>query len=211
MVILGESGTGKSTSMRNLDPKETFVVNVLNKPLPFKGYKKLYNQENLNFIESDNYNKIISYMTAVNERRPEIKSIIIDDFTFLMNNEYMRRCREKAFDKFVDMGVNMFAIMDVANSFREDLFCFFMCHTEQDHAGLIKPRTVGKMTADYVGIAERVSVVLHTHVIDRQYKFLTQLDGGCLAKSPMGMFEDLYIENDLLLIREKMFNYYEEE
>jgi AAA domain len=211
IVILGESGTGKSTSFRNLNHKETFVINVLNKPLPFRGYKKLYNQDNLNYIETDDYNKIVAYIRAINERRPEIKNIVIDDFSFLMNNEFMRRCREKTFDKFTDMGFNMFNVMDEAKSFREDLFCFIMCHTEKDHSGLIKPKTVGKMTADYVGISERVSIVLHSQVIDSKYKFLTQHDGVCIAKSPMGMFEDLYIDNDLAVIRKSIVNYYEEE
>ncbi len=207
-VILGESGTGKSTSMRNLCPNETFIINVLNKPLPFKGYKKNYNNENKNFIESDDYNKIISYMRAVNERRPEIKTIIIDDFSFLMNNEFMRRCREKSYDKFTDMGSNMFNIMEEAKSFRTDLCCFIMCHTEKDHAGLIKPKTIGKMTADYVGISERVSIVLHTQVIDGQYRFLTQHRNSCVAKSPMDMFDDLYIDNDLQLVKRAMEDYF---
>src|SRR5437868_15062033 len=121
VVILGESGTGKSTSLRNLDPKETFIINVLNKPLPFRGYKNSYNKDKMNFFESDEPRKIIDYLQAVNERRPEIKNIIIDDFTFIMNNEYMRRCKEKTFDKFTDMGSNMFHIMDFAKSFRSDL------------------------------------------------------------------------------------------
>ncbi len=210
VVILGESGTGKSTSIRNLDPKETFIINVLNKPLPFKGYKKVYNKDNLNFMESDDYNKIISYMRAVNERRDEIKTIIIDDFSFLMNNEFMRRCREKSYDKFTDMGSNMFNIMEEAKSFRPDLICFIMCHTEKDHTGTIKPKTIGKMTADYVGIAERVSIVLHTQVIDGQYKFLTQHRNSCVAKSPLEMFDELYIDNDLQLIIEKMKEYFDE-
>ncbi len=211
IVILGESGTGKSTSMRHLKPEETFVINVLNKPLPFRGYKNIYNEDKSNYLESDNYAKIIAYLKAINERRPEIKTIIIDDFSFLMNNEFMRRCREKQFDKFTEMGANMFAIMEACKDFRSDLYCFLMCHTEKDHAGNIKPKTVGKMTGDYVGIAERVSIVLHTQIIDRQYKFLTQNDGVCMAKSPMGLFDDLYIENDLQFVKEKMNDYFNED
>lgn len=208
IVVLGESGTGKSTSIRNLNHEETFIINVLNKPLPFKGYKKLYNQENKNYLESDRYQEIVAYIKAVNERRPDIKTIIIDDFSFLMNNEFMRRCREKTFDKFTDMGANMFELMELCKNLRDDLYCFIMCHTEKDHAGFIKPKTVGKMTADYVCISERVSIVLHSQIIDRQYKFLTQHDGMCIAKSPMGMFEDMYINNDLHEIRKVVEDYY---
>jgi|ERR1700677_276492 len=211
VVILGESGTGKSTSYRNLDPKETFIINVLSKPLPFRGYKKNYNEDNLNYLECDEYRKIITWLHAINERRKEIKHVIIDDFSFLMNIEFMKRCREKSFDKFTDMGSNMFDIMEVFKTFRPDLLCFIMCHTEKDHAGIIKPKTVGKMTADYVGIAERVSIVLHTQVVDGQFKFLTQHDGFSVAKSPMEMFADKYIDNDLLPVVKAMIDYYNEE
>jgi len=211
VVVLGESGTGKSTSLRNLNPEETFIFNVLNKPLPFRGYKKKYNKECNNFLETDDYKKIISYMSAINERRHDIKNIIIDDFSFLMNNEFMRRCREPGFAKYSDMGMNMFSIMDTFNGFRSDLYCFIMCHTEKDHAGIIKPKSVGKMTADYVGIAERVSVVLHTQVIDGQYRFLTQFDGVCLAKSPIGLFDELYMDNDLNVVKQKLEIYFNDD
>jgi len=211
IVILGGSGTGKSTSFRNLNPSETFVINVLSKPLPFRGYKKQYNEDKNNYLESDKYSKILQYLDAINERRPEIKSIVIDDFSFLMNNEFMRRCREKAFDKFTEMGANMFAIMEACKTFRSDLYCYILCHPEMDKTGIIKPKTVGKMTADYVGIAERVSIVFHTQVIDGQYKFLTQHDGDLLAKTPMGMFEDMYINNDLKEIQKTIDEYFNEE
>ena len=210
IVVLGESGTGKSTSMRHLNPEETFIINVLNKPLPFRGYKAKYSKDKKNYLESDSYKEIIAYLNAINERKPEIKTIIIDDFSFLMNNEFMRRCREKGYDKFSDMGFSMFEIFQSCNAFRPDLYCYIMCHTEKDHAGLIKPKTVGKMTSDYVGIAERVSIVLHTQIVDGQYKFLTQHDGMNVAKSPMDMFSTLYIDNDLNEIRRDIESYYNE-
>lgn len=208
IVILGESGTGKSTSIRNLNPKETFIINVLSKPLPFRGYKKNYSSDKKNYLESDKTGEIIAYLSAINERLPEIKTVIIDDYSFLMNNEYMRRARERGFDKFTEMGCSMFEIMEVCKSFRADLYCYIMCHTEKDHAGIIKPKTVGKMTADYVGIAERVSIVFHTQIIDRNYRFLTQHDGMAMAKTPEGMFCDIHIDNDLQAIRAIIDEYY---
>lgn len=208
IVILGESGTGKSTSIRNLDPSETFIINVLSKPLPFRSYKKHYSAEKKNYLESDKTAEIIAYLNAINERRPDIKTVIIDDYSFLMNNEFMRRARERGYDKFVEMGCNTFEVMEVCNKFRPDLYCYIMCHTEKDHAGVIKPKTVGKMTGDYVGIAERVSIVLHTQIIDRQYKFLTQHDGISMAKTPDGMFSEMHIDNDLQAIRKVIDDYY---
>ncbi len=208
IVILGESGTGKSTSMRNLNPKETFIINVLSKPLPFKGYKKNYSFEKKNYFESDKTGEIITYLNAINERRPDIKTVIIDDYSFLMNNEFMRRAREKGYDKFTEMGCNAFEIMEFCKKQRPDLYCYIMCHTEKDHAGIIKPKTVGKMTGDYVGIAERVAIVFHTQVVDRQYKFLTQHDGISVAKTPQGMFDEMHIDNDLQAIRAIIDDYY---
>lgn len=211
VVILGESGTGKSTSLRNLDPKETYIVNVLNKPLPFRGYKNNYNRENKNYFECDKYTKILECLDTINKARPHIKNIVIDDFTFLMNNEFMRRCKEGRFEKFVEMGSNVFETLELCKTFRSDLYCYILCHTEKDHAGIIKPKTVGKMTADYVGIAERVTIVLHTQIVDMQYKFLTQNDGVHVAKTPMDMFDDIYIDNDLAAIRQVIDDYYGEE
>lgn len=208
IVILGESGTGKSTSIRNLDPNSTFIVNVLSKPLPFRGYRSNYSTEKKNYLESDSYSDILKWLDAINKKALHIKTIVIDDFSFLMNNEFMRRCRERGFDKFTEMAVNMFDILELCKNFRPDLLCYVMCHTEKDHAGIIKPKTVGKMTADYVGIAERVSIVLHTQIIDMQHKFLTQNDGTHVAKSPMDMFPDMYIDNDLSNIRMLMDDYY---
>lgn len=208
IVVLGESGTGKSTSIRNLKPEETCIINVLNKPLPFRGYRKMYNLDNKNYFETDEYASIIKALTVINASRPHIKTIVIDDFSFLMNNQYMRRCTEKGYDKFLDMGLKVFQIFELCKNFRHDLYCYIMCHTEKDHSGIIKPKTVGKMTADYVGISERVSIVLHTQIVDGEYKFLTQNDGVHVAKSPIDMFDKLYIDNDLHAIREKIDGYY---
>src|SRR5258708_14332322 len=103
VIVLGESGSGKSTSLRNLNPEETFVLNVLDKPLPFRGYKKKYNDNAKNYYSTDNYLAIIKYINAINERRPEIKSIIINDFNFIMSNEFMHRSSERGYDRFTDI------------------------------------------------------------------------------------------------------------
>ncbi len=208
VVVLGESGTGKSTSLRNLDPNETYIINVLAKPLPFRGYKSLYNSERKNIIETYNYKDVEFCLKGINEGRKRVKNIVIDDFSFLMNNEFMQRCHEKGYGKFTDMGANVFSIMDICQNFRDDLYCYILCHTEKDHANMIKPRTVGKMTSDYVGIAERATIVLHTQIVDGRYSFLTQNDGMHVAKTPMGMFEEVYIDNDLNEVRKVIDEYY---
>lgn len=208
VVIMGESGTGKSTSMRNLNPNETFLVNVLGKPLPFRGFRKIYNKENKNYLESDKYISIKKYIQAINDRALHIKTIVIDDFNFIMQNEFMRRSSEKKFDKFVEIGYNIFDFLEFLRTLREDLTIYLMCHTEKNDAGFMIVKTIGKMTAEHVGIEKRVTIVLHTQTTDGRYKFLTQTDGFLTAKSPMGMF-DIYIDNDLNLVNQLINEYYE--
>lgn len=211
VLILGESGVGKSTSIRTLDPKETFIINVLDKPLPFRGYKKKYNSELKNYYATDNYKEIIAYVRAINERRPEIKNIILDDFNFVMANEFMIRSSEKNFERFIDIGKHTFDIVEELKLLRDDLYCFLMSHTEMSHAGVIKTKTVGKMVDDKVGIEQRITTVFHAKVIDGQYRFLTQFDGLHMAKTSMEMFSEMYIDNDLQSIRDTMENYFNEE
>lgn len=211
ILILGTSGSGKSTAARTLNPDETFYINVIDKPLPYRGYKKKYNEEKKNYYATDDYLKIIAFIRAVNERRPDIKNIIIDDFNFILNNEYMRRARENGYTKFTEMGVHTFEIAEELLKLREDLFCFIMSHTEKDDEGVIKPQTVGKMVPNKVSIEGRITTVFHARVIGGEFKFLTQFDGLYSAKTPMGLFEDLYIDNDLQMIRDNIINYNNEE
>lgn len=208
VLILGSSGSGKSTSMRALNPETTFVINCLNKQLPFRHGCSLYNEDKKNYIATDRASKIVKCIEAVNERLPHIDTLVIDDITFVMCNEYMRRCQEQKFSKFVDMGANMFAIMDTCTNTRPDLICYLLSHTEVGEDGIIGARTVGKMTNDYVGLGERATVVLHAKVMEGEYQFLTQHDGVSYAKSPIGMFEAQYIPNDLAFVNEaiKVYN-----
>jgi len=208
VLIIGQSGSGKSTSLRNLDPKSTFIISVLDKPLPFKGYKKLYSKENKNFYCSDNYKSIIEYIGAINERRKDITTLVIDDAHFLMANEFMNRACEKGFDKFSEMAQHMWQVMCAITTARNDLTCFVLSHSEIDSAGISKPKTVGKMLDDKITLEAMVTVCMHTMVKDGEYKFLTQNDGSHVCKSPIGMFEEGLIDNDLLIVKEKIENYF---
>lgn len=211
VLVIGQSGSGKSTSLRNLDPKSTFIINVLDKPLPFKGYKKSYNKENKNFFCSDNYKTITSLIKAVNERRPEISTLIIDDAHFLMANEFMHRACEKGFDRFSEIAQHMWEVMCAITSAREDLTCFVLSHSEIDNTGMSKPKTVGKMLDDKITLEAMVTVCLHTIVKDGQYKFLTQNDGAHVCKSPIGLFDESLIDNDLKVVKEKIEQYFNDD
>lgn len=210
-LIIGQSGSGKSTSLRNLDPNTTFIISVLDKPLPFKGYKKLYNEQKLNFFCSDDYKSIISYIKAIDERRPDITTLVIDDAHFLMANEFMVRACEKGFDKFSEMAQHMWMVMCAITSTRSDLTCFVLSHNEIDNMGVSKPKTVGKMLDDKITLEAMVTVCLHTMVKDGEYKFLTQNDGNHVCKSPLDMFDEVLIDNDLLYVKQKIENYFNDE
>ena len=209
-LIIGESGTGKSTSIRNLNPEETYILNVLDKPLPFKGYKSKYNSERKNYYASDNYRMILGCIEAVDKKKPEIKVLIIDDFQYVMANEFMNRALEKGFDKFSDMANHAWSIIKALTVTREDLHCFVLSHSDADQHGKMKCKTIGKMLDDKITLEGMFTCVLHSQIVDGQYKFLTQNNGTHLAKSPMGMFDEMHIDNDLQYIHEKMICYFED-
>lgn len=216
VLIIGESGSGKSTSIRNLDPSTTFIINVLDKPLPFKGARKQYiscNKENPqgNYASSDDSLVIKKLIMAINERRQEIKTIIIDDFNYVLTNEFMRQALVKGYEKFSLLGQNAWSIINELNKTRSDLDCFLISHSQFDDHGKSKPKTIGKMIDDKVCLEGMVTICLHSLIIDGQYKFLTQNDGSHTSKSPFGMFENKLIDNDLLYVKDKIHQYLDED
>lgn len=216
-LIIGSSGSGKSTSIRNLDPTKTFVLNTLDKPLPFRGYKSKYkaisgwDDKEGNYYASDDYVRIMRAIRMVSDSRPEIKILILDDFNYIMCNEFMRRSGERGFDKYSEMAAHVHSIVQELNATRPDLFCFIMSHTDADSQGFMRLKTIGKLLSEKVEIEGMVTTVFHSLVVDGEFKFLTQLTNNHLAKSPLGMFSDKLIDNDLKPIIETMMEYYNEE
>ena len=209
-LIIGESGSGKSTSLRNLNPSEAFIINVLDKPLPFKGYKKKYSKEFKNYISVDNSERIINIIKSINDKAPHIKTIIIDDFQYVMANEFMRRSSEKGFNKFTEIGFHAWDIIMNLNGTRDDLYSFILSHSDTDSDGIVRCKTIGKMLNNTVTLEGMFTTIFHSRIIDNQYKFMTQGDGTYISKSPMDMFDDVLIDNDLHEIQKKIITYYED-
>ena len=216
ILIIGESGSGKSSSIRNLNPEETFLFNVLDKPLPFRGYKKNYlknptEERKANYFSTDNYDVITRSLRKINEERLEIRNIIIDDFQYIMANEFMKRATERGFDKFTEIGQHAWSIVNTLISLRENIDCYVLSHSDMDSSGRFKPKTIGKMLDDKITLEGMFTIVLHALIIDGKYKFLTQNDGIHVAKSPMDMFKNKLIDNDLCYIKEHMSLYFNED
>lgn len=215
--IVGPSSTGKSASLRNLDPKATYIINVLDKDLPFKGYKKYYNTENKNIASLTTYNEIIQVMKAISESRPEIKQIVLDDIGFVMSIEFFKRSKESGYNKFAEIGEHMFQIINTAKALRDDLTVIFMFHEDVEFVEGQLPRrkikTIGRMLDDKFDPQALMTVLLYTHVEYNKdgstYHFITNRDSDHPAKSPMGMFKDRKIDNDMKFVIKTMNEYYE--
>lgn len=198
VFILGHSGTGKSTSLRNFKSNEILHINVMSKPLPFKGrFAETYN--------GDNYTEIAK---AINKTK--CKSIVIDDAQYLMANEFMRRSSEVGYQKFTDIANNFWTLItSVTDDLPFDVIVYFLMHTDMDDNGNEKAKTIGKLLDEKICIEGMSSIVLKTAVKDGVYSFLTQNNGHDTVKSPLGMFPTYEIENDLKKVDTAIREYWE--
>ena len=220
-LVIAESGSGKSTSGRNLDPKETFWINIANKPLPFKGWKKNYtliSKDNPkgNMTNASSATGIIKALKHVNDNMPHITNIVIDDWQYMSAFEYFDKAQEKGYDKFTSIATNLAQVAKYPKDLRDDLYCFFLTHSEDstDMNGRrkVKAKTVGKMIDNALTLEGLFSIVLFGRVIKEddgtlKYGFETQTDGNNTCKSPMGMFEESFIENDLQHVKDCIIKY----
>lgn len=220
-LILGRTGTGKSSSIKGLDPKETVIFNVLKKRLPFKGSKSLYNEENKNLFNVDDYATIVNYMQGVDKSAQHVRNIIIEDATYIMRKEYFKTAKISGFNKFVDMAAHFQSIISTAENLRDNLNVFIIMHCEEITSdGTIigyKPSTVGKLIDNSYNPAEVVPMTLFSSVRyndkgEASYGFYTHrcMEGNVEipAKSPEGMFEEDFIPNNLGVVTMAMNEYY---
>ncbi|MCE2918226.1 MAG: ATP-binding protein [Rubrivivax sp.] len=205
-MVLGESGTGKSTSLRNLHPARTLLIQTIRKPLPFRsqGWKvRASMKADGNIIQTDSAELIERAMRTLPH-----EIVVIDDFQYMLANEFMRRSDEKGFDKFTDIGKNAWNVLRAATDLADDRRVYILCHTATDDLGRTKMKTIGKLLDEKITPEGMVTICLRTMVRDGQYMLATQNSGSDTTKSPMGMFDELLIPNDLAAVDEAICTYY---
>lgn len=205
-LIIGNSGTGKTTSLRNLDPAETLLIQCLRKPLPFpsKGWKQLKAGEPTGSIYvTDSAALIINAM-----QKTKRKIIVVDDWNMVMTAQYMRRSAETGFQKFADIGRDAWDVLMTANDLAEDTRVYLLGHAETSEQGMTKAKTIGKMIDSTCNVESMFTIVMRSIVVNNNYLFATQNSGQDSCKSPMGMFEKEHIDNDLAVIDKEISAYY---
>lgn len=195
-MIYGQSGTGKSTSLRNFSPDEVAVINVSGKPMPFRTKLQTYS--------TDDYAKILNALQKTTR-----KSIVIDDATYLMVGEFMRNAKVAGYQKYTDMAVSFNNLIEFASKLSDDVIVYFMGHSEQADDGREHFKTIGKMLDNYVTVEGKFTIVLKTVVQDGKYMFATHNNGQDTVKSPMGLFEQDLIDNDLKAVDTAIREYWE--
>lgn len=187
VLILGPSGSGKSTSLRNFDPAEVGVFNVASKPLPFR--------QKLKVVDNAGYGAIIKALS-----NPKLKTYVIDDSQYLLAFEFFNRANEKGYDKFTDMALGFYQLIQfIIFKTPPDVIVFLLHHTEQTPDGQLKAKTIGKMLDEKLTVEGLFSIVLLAQAKKDSYSFVTQSQGYSTAKSPMDMFPP-EIDNDLKLV-----------
>ena len=226
IAIVGESGSGKTSSVRNLNPEETFIISTTGKRPGMKGANKKYPNFTIqdgkisgNFFSSSNVDQIGKVLQIIDKKMPHIKTVICDDYQYVMGFEAMDRAKEKSYDKFTDIAQHAYQVLKAAMNMRDDLNVVILTHSENigdNVAPMYRMKTLGKMLNSVITLEGLFTYVLFTTILrtddgKAQYKFITNSDGSCTAKTPMGLFEELYIDNDIDYVVKQIKKYKEED
>ena len=196
VLLIGKSGSGKSASLRNFKKEEIAIANVLGKPLPFKS--------DLEAPKVDDYNIILKAIQNTNK-----KVIVIDDANYLITNEFMNKSSIKGFDKYNEIGNNFFNLINGIKNVEGGKTVYLIMHEDSDDEGNIKPKTIGKLLDDKVNIQGMFTICLRSMFDNGNYIFRLKTNGQDCVKTPIGLFEEEQIENDLKLVDDKIREYYE--
>jgi len=198
-LVLGQSGTGKTASLRNLDPTQTALIKAVEKPLPFRsqGWQQ---------VTTDQWGKMIKVAQTAAQRGRQV--IVVDDFQYIMANEFMRRSEEKGFDKFTEIARHAWEVINALSALPAHVRVYLLSHTQDDDFGRTKIKTIGKMLDEKITLEGLFTIVLRTQVNDGAYQFRTVNNGSDTVKAPMGLFDADLIENDLNAVDSQIVDYY---
>jgi hypothetical protein len=205
-LVIGQSGAGKSASMRNLDASQTLLIQTVKKRLPFKSSEWAYRtQENPsgNIFVTDDSERMIALMT-----KTQRKVIVIDDYQYLLANEFMRRSAEVGFQKFTEIGKHAWDVLTAANNLPDDVRVYILTHSEQLESGHTKAKTIGRLLDEKITVEGLFTIVLKADVIDGEHSFTTRNSGRDTVKAPMGLFAEDRIDNDLEAVDNAITEYY---
>lgn len=195
VLLLGASGSGKSTSLRNFEPGEIGIFDVAGKPLPFR--------KRLDVFRRPSYGQIMKSLAS-----NKMRAYFVDDANYLMAFQNFALANVKGYDKFTTMAVNFEQLLEAANRTDEDTVVYFAMHPDYDDMGRMKPKTIGKMLDNQLCVEGMFPIVLVAERMEDGYRFVTQTDGTNPAKSPMGMFAESVIDNDLRAVDAAIRDYW---
>lgn len=200
ICIAGESGSGKTTSLRHLDHATTYIIDADRKGLSWKGWKSKYNKESKNYMQSSNIPTINATLKAINDKAPHVKTVVIDTINAIMIDDEMARMKDKNFDKWQDLAMGIWQLVSDTHLLRDDLTVIFTAHTQtdRDDNGFVFTRikTSGKKL-DKICIESKFTTVLIAKCVEGKHIFETQ-SRNSTAKTPMGAFKKFEIDNDIV-------------
>ena len=206
ILIIGKSGAGKSASLRNMPTQGTVVVNVLGKPLPFRS--------DLLTINCNDYPSIQTIVRAGRTKAGEYERLVIDDFGYLMTDQFMRALGAKGtgqdmYALYSQIGLSIWEFVKTIQQHPSSARVYMMMHEETDDFGNVKPRTLGKLVEQKICLEGMVTICLRAAVDNRgKHIFMTNSNGLDVTKTPMGMFEAMEIDNDLAVVDQTIVDYY---
>lgn len=200
ICIMGQSGVGKTYSMRNLNPKETFYIDADGKGLNWKGWRNAYNVANKNYFKSDSPDQIVSLLKQIDEKQKHIKYIVVDTINGIMIGDEMRRMKDKGYDKWQDLSQAVYYIVHDANIYRDDLTVILVAHVQIEEDGFTHILTNGKKL-NKIQLETMLNNVLLAKKIEGKYVFETTSNNST-AKTYVGAFETETIDNDIVAVIE---------